>query len=313
MFTLAAIDIGTNTVRLLVVEARDSSAKYRQLYHEQEIARLGEGLAEYGRLMPQAIERTLKVLARYAKQAAKFGADEIYAVATSAVREAPNGSKLVEQVEKETGIKIEVIPPEQEAKLALLGVEGVIKPQQRPMLIIDIGGGSTEFIKTDKHRIYDCLSLKIGVVKLTERFLKSDPIDRAEYQQMLTYINQALDPVGRVAANNPLLVGIAGTATTLAAVDQGLVPYDPQQINDYVLKQERIQAIQAEFLQQTLMKRREVPGLEPGRADVIVAGVALLLCFMERFGFDEVTACDSGLREGIVFDRLKKHFADICV
>ncbi len=309
MFTLAAIDIGTNTVRLLVVEAEDNSTNYRRLHHEQEIARLGEGLAEHGRLMPQAMERTLKVLTRYAEQAARFGADEIYAVATSAVREAKNGSELVEQVYEQTGIKIKIIPPEEEARLALLGVGSVIEARHRPILVIDIGGGSAEFIKADNHRIHDCLGLKVGVVKLTERFLKSDPVDKTKYWQMLSYINEILDPVKQITAGNPLLVGIAGTVTTLAAVAQNLSHYDPQLINNYVLKRERIRAIQDKFLQQPLKERRETPGLEPGRADVIVAGTAMLICFMERFGFDNVTACDSGLREGVVLNRLNNHFA----
>jgi exopolyphosphatase/guanosine-5'-triphosphate,3'-diphosphate pyrophosphatase len=306
-FTLAAIDIGTNTVRLLVVEA-DNPANYRPLYHEQEITRLGEGLAESGELRPEAMARTLKVLAHYARQAARRKADEIYAVATSAVREAGNGEDFVVRVKHQTGLEITVIPPRREAELALMGVQSVIHPGQRPLLVIDIGGGSTEFIQAEEKRINDLLSLKMGVVKLKEQFLKSDPVKPLEYQMMWAYIQQALEEVVLHTAVHPLLVGTAGTVTTLAAVDQELSRYDPRKINNYVLKKERIQAIQDRFLRQTPAQRRQTPGLEPGRADVIVAGTALLLCFLEKFGFDQLVACDSGLREGIVLSRLKHHF-----
>jgi exopolyphosphatase/guanosine-5'-triphosphate,3'-diphosphate pyrophosphatase len=126
---------------------------------------------------------------------------------------------------------------------------------------------------------------------------------------MLTCINQALDGVTLTDTSHCLLVGIGGTATTLAAVDQGLIPYNPQRINNYVLKKERIQAIQDRFLCQTHIQRRKTPGLEPGREDVIVSGTALQLCIMDKFGYERLTVCDSGLREGIVLNCLDEHFA----
>ncbi len=308
MFTLSAIDIGTNTVRLLVVES-DNPNSYRPIYQEQEIARLGEGFNEHGQLQPQAMERTLKLLARFARKSDRLKANEVYAVATSAVREAENGAHFIKRAKQQTGIEIDIIPAQQEARLALLGVQSVIHLQDKPILVIDIGGGSTEIIQAHGNEITDVHCLRMVAVKLTEAFLKSDPVDPAEYQQMRAYIDQTLGSLPQLAANNPLLVGIAGTSTTLAAVDQCLFPYDPQKINNYVLTRKRMQAIQDRFLQQTLNERRLTPGLEPERADVIVAGTALLLYFIEKFGFNELTACDSGLREGVVFDRLKHHFA----
>ncbi len=308
MFTLSAIDIGTNTVRLLVAAA-DNPNSYRPIYQEQDITRLGEGFNEHRQLQPQAIERTLKVLARFARKSDRLCVTEVYAVATSAVREAANGAHFIKRVKQQTGMEIDLISPQQEAKLALLGVQSVIHLQNKPILLIDIGGGSTEIIRANGYEINDLLCLKMGVVKLTERFLKSDPVDQTEYQQMWAYIEQQLDSIKQLTVNNSLLVGVGGTATTLAAVDQKLFPYDPQKINNYVLTCQRMQVIQNKFLRQTLKERRLTSGLEAKRAYVIVAGTALLLCLMEKFGFDKLTVCDSGLREGLVFNRLKHHFA----
>ncbi len=307
MFTLAAIDIGTNTVRLLIVAA-DDFTHYRPLHHEQEITRLGERFVEHGKLQPKARERTIMTLGQYARVAARHKADEVYAVATSAVREAANGLEFVKLVKQRTGITVTVIPPEKEAELASLGVQSVIHSTQ-PLLVVDIGGGSTEFIHTDKGEIVTALSLKIGVVKLQEQFLTSDPVDRLEYTAMLDYLNQALSSVRLTNTKDCALVGVAGTVTTLAAVDQGLVDYNPQLINNYILTYQQIQTIQDRFLAQPLALRRQTPGLEPGRADVIVAGTALLLCIMDKLGFASLVVCDSGLREGLVADRLKIHFA----
>jgi exopolyphosphatase/guanosine-5'-triphosphate,3'-diphosphate pyrophosphatase len=304
---LAAIDIGTNTVRLLVVEAQDQNS-YRILEQQQEITRLGEGLIEHGKLTPQAVERTVKLLSAYARRIAQLKVDEVCAVATSAVREAQNGKSFVEQVKQQSGLEIRVISPQREAGLALLGVQGVISSADKPLLVVDIGGGSTEFIQANSSGIQRAVSLEIGVVKLKERFLKSDPVDKLEYREMLNYIDNVLAGLDLVCDEHSLLVGIAGTATTLAAVDQKLVDYDPRLINKYRLRKERISAIQDKFLKCTIAQRRQIPGLEPGRADVIVSGVALQLCVMAKYGFDQMIVSDSGLREGIIMDRLKQYF-----
>ncbi len=308
MFRLASIDIGTNTVRLLVVEAV-SAANYRTICHEQEIVRLGEGFDQHGTLQPQAISRTIAALTRYVQKAAELKTDRICAVATSAVREALNRADFVAKVRSDANLEIQVIPPETEAELALIGVKGVIKYSAWPILVLDIGGGSTEFIQSDNNDIKSFTSLKIGVVKLTERFLKSDPVCPKEYKQLTDYIFGQLEKVKLAPSKDLQLIGNAGTVTTLAAVDQKLIDYDPDLINNYILTKQRILSIQNNFLKQNISQRRSIAGLEPDRADVIAAGAAILLCAMELFGFKQITACDSGLREGIILKELSEHFS----
>jgi len=293
---------------LLIVQA-EGPESYREVYQEQEITRLGEGLNQKGCLLPEPMQRTAEVLVRFAQKAVEWKAEKIYAVATSAVREADNGAEFVEMVRQRAGLQLEVISPAREAELALNGVLQVIEPGDNSLLVIDIGGGSTEFILAEQKKLKDFLSLNLGVVKLTEAFLKTDPVAKADYERLCHYIDQALEAVDLVPQAQCMLVGTAGTVTTLAAVAQQMSVYDPTRINGYVLSGECIRSIQDRFLAQTLALRRKTPGLEPARADVIVAGTAILSVFLAKFGFSEIVACDQGLREGIIHDKLKENFS----
>lgn len=305
MTRYAAIDVGTNTIRLLVADAEDTRT-FRLVFQDQVITRLGERLQETGVLAVGAVERTITVLRRFAKKAKEMGAKEVVAVATSAAREAKNQREFLDRARRDAGLDLQVASEEAEATLTALGVSHALGPAWPNMLIIDIGGGSTEFMSLKQAKLAGHLSLPIGVVKITEAYLKSDPptVDEVEVaslslRESLGRVPASLDPPEGAA-----LVGTAGTPTTLAAIDLGLATYDPDRVTGHRLSRKRIQEVLEQLCALPLAIRREVVGLEPARADVILAGILLTLAIMTLFGFDELTVSDGGLREGILLHHL---------
>ncbi len=303
---LAAIDVGSNTVRLLVVEGR-GAGHYRLLEQAQETTRLGQGLSEGKPLLACAQERTLATLQDFCRQAHRLGAQTIWALGTSALRRASNADEFILQVKQRCGLELEVVSGREEAHLTLQGVETVIPPKGKRYLAIDIGGGSTEFILADgQGGIKDLCSLELGAVSLTERFLAHDPPEECEFNQLIKYLHQQLSPILQNFPHAPRLVGTAGTITTLAAVVQGLEEYDAGKINGFILQQSQVIALLKAFRGQPLARRRQIPGLEAKRADIIVAGTAVLLVGMEELKAKQITVSDAGFREGIVLELLKK-------
>jgi exopolyphosphatase/guanosine-5'-triphosphate,3'-diphosphate pyrophosphatase len=311
---LAAIDLGTNTVRLLVGEP-DGAGGYRPVYAAQEITRLGQGLLPEGQLQPEPIRRSLAVLKRFCEAAEAHGAARVAVVGTSALREAKNRTAFLARAREETGIEVHVISGEEEARLTLLGVQAALQPSRGDFLLMDIGGGSTEFLLTDGSGIRAAISTGLGVVKLTEAHLKNDPPLPAELAavrdavaaRMARLRTQDLLEVGHIAFRRGMtLAGTAGTVTSLAAIDLRLDPYDPESVNGYRLTRDRVGALLRELASLPLMKRRQIPGLEPGRADVIVAGALVCLGAMESLGFADLIVSDGGLREGILLDLLTR-------
>lgn len=311
MPTYAVIDVGTNTIRLLVAET-GGGATFRPLFQDQVITRLGERLQETGELSPAAIERTLQVLKRFAGVAKGFGAAEVIAVATSATREASNRIPFLERVRREAGLQVVVASGATEALLTTLGVCHALGPGARDMLILDIGGGSTEFTRLAQGKITSHLSLSIGTVKLTEAHLRSDPPHPGELQAARTTIRQTLQGVPEAFGNcgDTPLVGTAGTITTLAAIDLGLHAYDPKRITGHRLSRDRVHGLLGRLVVLPLAERRKVVGLEPDRADVIVAGILLTAEIMVLLGADTLTVSDGGLREGILLHRLARGSGD---
>ncbi|MBI5788408.1 MAG: Ppx/GppA family phosphatase [Candidatus Schekmanbacteria bacterium] len=306
MNRLAVIDVGSNTVRLLVIEGTDVR-NYRVLHQAQDITRLGEGLEAGKPFLPQAQERTLSVLQNFSLKAKALGAQTIWAMGTSAMRRASNGKEFIAQVEKTCGLEFTVVSGQDEARITLQGIETALNLQGRSYLAIDIGGGSTEFILTDgQGRIQELFSLEIGAVSLTERFLKSDPPQAVECSKLLHYVQQELS--AHIAKFCPaiLVVGTAGTITTLAAVAQKMEKYDPKKINNYVLSRQQISAVLNNFINQPLDLRRKTPGLEPKRADIIIAGTVIILTILEILQAGELIVSDAGFREGIMVELFKK-------
>jgi exopolyphosphatase/guanosine-5'-triphosphate,3'-diphosphate pyrophosphatase len=308
---VAVIDLGTNTVRLLVGEA--GGGGYRPVFAAQSITRLGEGLLGDGELQPEPIRRTLAVLGRYREEAERHGAGRVAVVGTSALRRARNREAFLTRARCEAGLEIRVISGEEEARLTLLGVRAAIRLGERPFVMMDLGGGSAEFVLADGGGIRASVSTGLGVVVLTEAHLTSDPPTPREIeavrQAALAELTRrradsllALDTLREVGP--PRLVGTAGTVTTLAAIDLALETYDPDRVNGHRLPRGRVAALGARLAALPLARRRQIRGLEPERADVIVAGAIVSLAAMDALGFPEMTVSDGGLREGILLDLL---------
>jgi len=300
----AAIDVGTNTVRLLVVEG-ETREGLRVLHEEQIITRLGQGLAEGKPLHPEAVTRTLDAVHRFAEAARSRGVTEIRVIGTSALREARDPRVFARALRETTGLDLLVISGEEEARLAVLGTRWGLGLPSR-FLLIDIGGGSTEFSLAAGESVQVALSARLGAVHLTERFLTQDPIAWDEYDAMTHEIRVRLLPLlPRLTPHLPApLVGTAGTVTTLAALDLALSSYDRQRVHGHHLRRGAIERLLGRLGPLRIAQRAALPCLEPGRADIIIAGIAICLEILEIAGADELIVSDYGLREGILLDWL---------
>ncbi|MDX8388011.1 MAG: Ppx/GppA phosphatase family protein [Ghiorsea sp.] len=302
----AVLDIGSNTIRLLIAEVIQDQT-FRKIHYQHHIARLGQGLQQTGLLSDEGQQRALIIFKEVILICSthKVYADEIIAVATAAVREASNGKTFAAKVLKETGLNIQIIDGEVEAKLALAGAElGLPDNIGKDMLLFDIGGGSTEFTRVQNGEIKDSLSLKLGVVRLTESFVKTDPVSKTDYQAMKQAANGSLDKLelfwGEDKSRPRYLVGTAGTVTTLAAILQNMVKYDASKIDGYQMPKDMFYALRDDLLSKTNQQRLEIPALEEGREDVIVAGVAIIDVMFERWGYAALLSVDSGLLMGLL-------------
>jgi exopolyphosphatase/guanosine-5'-triphosphate,3'-diphosphate pyrophosphatase len=308
MPTFAAIDVGTNTVRLLVAEA-DAPGAYAVRHQAQAITRLGEGLEATGHLTAAAIGRTVGAVAEYAATSRRLGAVAIRAVATSAAREAVNREAFLTAATA-ARCPLEVVSPAEEARLTTLGALHLLPRPATRCVIIDIGGGSTEFTLAAGGAPQGSVSLPLGVVKLTERFLPEDPPPAEALAALAAHVREALTGVPfQLELRSAEAIGTAGTVTTLAALELRLDPYDPHRVTGHRLTLERVRELSAWLAGMPLAERQHLPGLEPGRADVIVAGAYLLAEALAVLGFEALTVTDGGLREGLLLDTLIRHLA----
>lgn len=311
---LAGIDIGTNTLRLLIAEI--GPALYREIESDRRITRLGQDLDRAGVLSRDARERSIEALAGFSARIKQHAARQVAAVGTSALRKASNSQEFIAEVKQRTGLEIRVIPGEDEARLTLLGVSRALRSmssgETSPLssaLVIDIGGGSTEVIITHPGGEHIATSLPLGAVYLTERFIHHDPPSGEELERLRRSVRVALDQQSVLfrPGSASVFVGTAGTITTLAAMDLNLAAYDADRINRSVLTRSAIEAMVRTLSESTLKERRDMPGLERGREDIILAGAIVTQEIMERFGFSTILVSDWGLREGIVFDLYDKN------
>ncbi|MCW3838730.1 Ppx/GppA family phosphatase [Micromonospora yasonensis] len=306
---MAAIDCGTNSIRLLVADLPDPSAGPQvplvDLSRRMEIVRLGQGVDKTGRLAPEAIERTRIALAEYAAEIEKLGAERVRMCATSATRDASNAADFRAMVEQTLGVAPEVVTGDEEARLSFTGaVRGLPADAEPPYLVVDIGGGSTEFVVgTREGGVRAAISMDIGCVRMTERHLHSDPpsLDEiaAAQADIAVAVDRALAAVpGREAAT---LVGLAGSVTTVVAIAQGLREYDPARIHHARASYERVAEVTADLLAKTREQRLAIPVMHPGRADVIGAGALVLRVIMERAGMPSVVASEHDILDGIAW------------
>lgn len=301
MKTVAAIDIGTNTILLLV--ARVGEGKLDPLFDTETIVRLGEGVQKNGFLLPEAMERGFQTLAQYLKRCQTLRTQEIFVVGTSALREAKNSGDFLRIIQEKLNLSIKIISGEEEARLSFLAVARDFKELKESTMVIDVGGGSTEFILGNGDKIVQWISLPLGAVRLTEQFLLSDPVREEEWKKMERNIGESLVTIPH--PQEPFsMVAVGGTATTLASVEQGLEKFLPEKIHRFVLKKEALRNQLHLYRSKTISKRRNIPGLPPARADVILAGGAILDMAMEELRCPSTLISCHGVRYGLLYERL---------
>ena len=298
---VAAIDCGTNSLRLLVADVVDGVLT--DVTRDMEIVRLGRGVDRTGRLAPDAIERTRVALAGYTARLRALGAERVRMVATSASRDAQNADDFRTMVRATLGAGPEVVSGDEEARLSFTGaVRGLRTGAEAPYLVVDIGGGSTEFVRGTS-TVDSALSVDIGCVRMTERHLVSDPplpveIAAAE-EDVGAAVERALAAVDGRSART--LVGLAGSVTTVAAIALGLDRYRPERIHGARIGYPDVAKVTADLLAATRAERLALPVMHPGRADVIGAGALILREIMRRSGADSVIASEHDILDGIAY------------
>src|SRR5437870_774109 len=310
---LAAIDIGSNSIHLVIVRAVQGQHP-EIIDREKEMVRLGAVTLREHQLPKETIERAITTLRRFKKMAEHNGADPIITTATSAVRESRNSDEFIDRVRKEVGLDVHLLPGVEEARLISLAVSEVTEFNNRRALIIDIGGGSTEFIITTGREPELLLSLRVGAVRLTEKFVTTDPISPVELNRLVANIRSDLTrAIWEIkAASFDFVIGTSGTVLNM--VDAVMLDDDgkaPETLSDFesfsqTVTLDHIARLNRKLAGMTLRERAQVRGIEEARADIIVAGGLLLECILSDLGAAEITSCDWSLREGVILDYLRR-------
>jgi len=300
----AAIDIGTNSTLLLIAELSPESLLV-PITQKQTTTRLGKGLGKSGVISREAQDVNIATLKQYQGIARKEGIEKIVVSGTQALRMAENGREVTRRIETETGLMVKVLSSDEEARLSFKAAATGLE-EGKNILLVDIGGGSTELILGAGQEILKTGSFPVGAVNLTEKYLHKDPIDEKEFAALLAYIHkelQAFSPYENQVKECSLL-GVAGTITTLAEIDLKLEQYDADQVHGHVMDQNRVKELLDNLRNRSLEERKKVTGLKAERADIIVAGAAILHGVMEIFKQEQITVSDRGLRYGLIMKEL---------
>jgi exopolyphosphatase/guanosine-5'-triphosphate,3'-diphosphate pyrophosphatase len=310
---VAAVDCGTNSLRLLVADIDLDRAELTDVARRMEIVRLGQGVDKTGRLAPEALARTTAALREYATIIAGSGASAVRMVATSATRDADNAAEFTRRVKEELGIAPEVLTGTQEAMLSFTGATAELASDdgEGPFLVVDIGGGSTEFVlgrsvaagTGDTEPAAGAISVNIGCVRMTERHLHGDPPTGQQIAAATADIDAALETVADAvpAGQARTLIGLAGSVTTVAGIAMGLPAYDAAVIHHARVSAADVHAVTSALLAQTRAVRASLGVMHPGRVDVIGAGALVLDRIMSRFGFGEVLVSEHDILDGIAW------------
>jgi exopolyphosphatase / guanosine-5'-triphosphate,3'-diphosphate pyrophosphatase len=304
---VAAVDCGTNSIRMLIADIDTERTAATDIAREMRIVRLGEGVDRTGRLSPAALDRTIGALREYADLIARASPAAVRMVATSATRDAENAQEFVDRVKEVLGVAPEVVTGDEEARLSFIGATRELTDTPAPYLVTDIGGGSTEFVQGGAEGVSGGRSVDIGCVRMTERHLHGDPPTEAEIAAATADIDSALE---LVAASIPAqragtLVGLAGSVTTVAGIALGLASYDPVLIHHSRVPAARVHEIAMGLLGQTRARRAAIGVMHPGRVDVIGAGALVLDRIMIRFGFPEVLVSEHDILDGIAWSLVR--------
>jgi exopolyphosphatase / guanosine-5'-triphosphate,3'-diphosphate pyrophosphatase len=291
MTRVAAVDLGTNSTRLLVADV--DGERLDEVTRRLTITRLGEGVDERGKLLPVPIARVRNTLAEYRRELEELGAERTLAIGTSAVRDADNGEAFLGEIEWSYGFETRLLDGDEEAALMLRGVAAGRSVPLDGTLVIDIGGGSTELVQSANGRPPAATSLDVGCVRITERFLHSDPPTASELAAAAAYVRSLLPRYDVASA-----IGVAGTVTTLAALDLGLAEYDPERTHGHVIPRGAVARELERLAEMTLEERLGVPGIEPGRAPVIVAGLLVLREILDGYDLEAIEASERDILHG---------------
>ncbi|MDS3861980.1 Ppx/GppA phosphatase family protein [Thermosynechococcaceae cyanobacterium BACA0444] len=311
---LAAIDVGTNSIHMVVVDINPTLPSFKIIAAQKDTVRLGERCEQTGQLTPAAMERALGSLRRCRELADSLRAEAVIGVATSAVREAPNGLEFLQQVRDETGLEIALISGVEEARRIYLGVLSGLEFQGQPHVIVDIGGGSTELILGDGHEPRYLSSTKVGAVRLTDMFVQSDPISERDFERLRGYVRGMLDRATEELRSHlrpgevPKLVGTSGTIESLMNLHVWqTLGHAPPSLQGYTLTQADLKGLIQKLRSLNYPQRTQVPGMSEKRAEIILAGAVVLLEVMNLLEINSLKICDRALREGIVVDWMLSH------
>ena len=298
---VAVVDIGTNSTRLLVGDVE--SGRLREVERSSIVTRLGRGVDTSGQLSAEAIEDVCAAVGDYISAYEELGAERVVAIATSAVRDAANAQMFLAELRERFALDARILDGAEEARLTYLGA-CVERPPAEKTLVVDIGGGSTELVVGDGPEVGFFASLQVGTVRHTERHISHDPPEAGELDALARDVRAAIGEAlaGADYAQAYEGIGVAGTPTSLAAIDQALDPYDPERVHGYRLSLEAIQRMCSELAAKPLAERLEVPGLHAGRAPTIVAGVVILIGVMRAFGLDEIEVSEHDILYGAALE-----------
>lgn len=298
----AIIDIGTNSIKFHLAEKIGETVKV--LKDSNNIARLGEGLKETGIIAADALERNGAVVAEFADEARKNGATEVVAVGTMALRTAKNASEFIDLVKERARVDLKVISGDEEARLSYLAVMSGLDIGERNLVSFDTGGGSTEFVYGQGERMLKKFSVNLGAIRITDRFFSHTPVASGSVEKAESLIEKELRDRG-VDGKTDFLVGMGGTVTSLASVKHRMAEYDPDVIQGSALTRADISAQIADYEGKTLEQRQRIVGLQPKRADVILAGACIVRSIMKVLEVDVLTVSDRGLRHGLMYELMQ--------
>jgi exopolyphosphatase / guanosine-5'-triphosphate,3'-diphosphate pyrophosphatase len=297
----AVIDVGTNSVKFHIGERR-ADGSWVTIVDRAEVTRLGEGIAETGDIAPAAIERTVAAIAGMTDEAQRQRASALVAVGTAGMRSASNSEDLIARVRERSGVTIEVIPGEEEGRLAYLAAKAGVGLADERLVVFDTGGGSTQFTFGRGGNVDEQFSLNVGAVRLTTQFGLADPISRERLEAALVAIAAEFGRLDGVAPPEAF-VGMGGAVTNMTAVMHGLATYDPDVVQGSVLGRAEVDRQIELFRTRDAEARRGIVGLQPRRAEVILAGACVVRTVMDKLGRDALTVSDRGLRHGVLLER----------
>lgn len=306
---IAAIDMGTNSLHMVVVRIDPTLPAMTIIGREKETVRLGDRDLTTGNLKPQVIKQAIATLSRFQEIAKTLNAESIIAVATSAVRESPNGKEFLQRVEEEVGLRVDLISGQEEARRIFLGVLSGMEFNNQPHIIIDIGGGSTEIILGDSYEARTLTSTKVGAVRLTGELVTSDPISNTEYQYLQAYARGMLERAAEEVRVNleygecPRLVGTSGTIETIATIiAREKLGFIPSTLSGYEFSLKDLQELVSRLRKMTNAERAVIPGMPERRSEVILSGAVILQETMILLGINLIAVCERALREGVIVD-----------